>query len=171
MKCDKKGSHRKCITIFIWISVWGDHSGKVKKTPKTFCSLSKLQNQTTLKNSLQVEKSHSPIVWNSCEEWSLFDSTSHPEDISGFNSTWSSLGPLIIHIDLIFIQCNGGQDRDACSTLWELQISTIETNVTACTKFSIPRDEILYPKMQKTSPTKYTNGLSQNGVWKCVCRQ
>jgi len=46
----------------------------------------------------------------------------------------------------------------------ELQISTIETTVPACTKFSIPRDGKLYPKMQKTSPTKYANGLSQNGV-------
>ncbi len=92
---------------------------KSRKTPKTFCSLLKLQNQTTLNNSLQVEKPHPPIVWKSCEEWSLFDSTSHPEDISGFISTWSSLGPLIIHIDFIFIQCNGQQDRDACSTLWK----------------------------------------------------
>lgn len=91
MKCDKKDSHRNGITIFIWIPVWRDHSGKVKKNSQTFCSLSKLQNQTTLKNSLQLEKPHPPIVWKSCEEWSLFDSTSHPEDISRFISTWSSL--------------------------------------------------------------------------------
>jgi hypothetical protein len=35
---------------------------KSRKTPKTFCSLSKLQNPNTLKNSLQVEKLHPPIV-------------------------------------------------------------------------------------------------------------
>ncbi len=95
------------------------------------------------------------ILWRVILVWQHLSPRRH----SGFISTWYSLGPLIIHIDMIFIQCNGGQD-----IVKELHISTIETTAPACTKFSIPREEILYPKMQKTSPTKYTNGLSQNGV-------
>lgn len=93
MKCDKKGSHRKCITIFVWIPMWRDHSGKVKKNSQNilfFIKTSESNHFEQFTSSRETASSYCvKILWRMILVWQHLSPRRHFRIYQHLVLTWS----------------------------------------------------------------------------------